>query len=110
MTEKKWANLRVLAKELVFLYVMSQSEARNQALVLFRLLLRGDLAGSNVSESKTISAIGAIGGAVVGGLIGAKTEELIMQDKASEFVIQPDDGQPFTLIQANKEKLKKVSE
>ena len=32
----------------------------------------GGLAGSKVSTESTISAIGAIGGAVVGGLIGAK--------------------------------------
>ena len=67
----------------------------------------GGLAGSKVSENQTISAIGAIGGAVVGGLVGAKTEELIMQGDASEFVIQPDNGEPFTAIQLNEEGLKK---
>ena len=66
----------------------------------------GGLAGSRVSEDQTISAIGAIGGAVLGGLAGAKTEEMVMENKASEFIIQPDVGDPFTLVQINEGKLK----
>ena len=66
----------------------------------------GGLGGSQVSEDGAISAIGANGGAIVGGMVGAKAEELIMRDNASEFIIQPDVGDPFTLIQINDEKLK----
>jgi outer membrane lipoprotein SlyB len=66
----------------------------------------GGLGGSQVSEDGAISAIGAIGGAIVGGMVGAKAEELIMRDNASEFIFQPDVGDPFTLIQINDEKLK----
>ena len=66
----------------------------------------GGLGGSTVSDNGAISAIGAIGGAIVGGMVGAKAEELIMRDNASEFVIQPDVGESFTLIQINEEKLK----
>ena len=66
----------------------------------------GGLGGSTVSDDGPISAIGAIGGAIVGGMVGAKAEELIMRDNASEFIIQPDVGDPFTLIQVNDEKLK----
>ena len=66
----------------------------------------GGLAGSKVSAESTISAIGAIGGAVVGGLIGAKAEEIVMGNNASEFIIQPDIGEPFTFVQVNEEKLK----
>ena len=66
----------------------------------------GGLGGSQVSDDGAISAIGAIGGAIVGGMVGAKAEELIMRDNASEFVIQPDVGDPFTLIQINDKKLK----
>jgi len=58
------------------------------------------------SDDKVISAIGAIGGAIAGGMVGTKAEELIMRDNASEFTIQPDVGDPFTLIQVNDEKLK----
>ena len=57
----------------------------------------GGLGGSTVSDDGAISAIGAIGGAIIGGMVGAK---------ASEFIIQPDVGEPFTLIQVNDEKLK----
>jgi len=66
----------------------------------------GGLAGSKVSGDQTKSAIGAIGGAIVGGLVGAKAEELVMQDNASEFVIQPDIGEPFISIQVNEENLR----
>ena len=66
----------------------------------------GGLGGSKVSDDAAISAIGAIGGAIVGGMVGAKAEELIMKGNASEFVIQPDVGEPFTLIQVNDEELK----
>ena len=66
----------------------------------------GGLGGSTVSDDGALSAIGAIGGAIVGGMVGAKAEELIMRDNASEFIIQPDVGDPFTLIQINDEKLK----
>ena len=66
----------------------------------------GGLGGSTVSDDGAISAIGAIGGAIVGGMVGAKAEELIMRGDASEFVIQPDVGEPFTLIQVNDEELK----
>ena len=66
----------------------------------------GGLGGSMASDDKVISAIGAIGGAIAGGMVGTKAEELIMRDNASEFTIQPDVGDPFTLIQVNDEKLK----
>ena len=66
----------------------------------------GGLGGSMASDDKIISAIGAIGGAIAGGMVGTKAEELIMRDDASEFIIQPDVGDPFTLIQVNEEKLK----
>jgi outer membrane lipoprotein SlyB len=66
----------------------------------------GGLGGSKVSDDGPISAIGAIGGAIVGGIVGAKAEELIMKGEASEFIIQPDTGEPFTLIQVNDERLK----
>lgn len=66
----------------------------------------GGLAGSKVSGDQTKSAIVAIGGAIVGGLVGAKAEELVMQDNASEFVIQPDVGEPFISIQLNEENLR----
>ena len=68
--------------------------------------LMGGLGGSTVSDNGPVSAIGAIGGAIIGGMVGAQAEELIMKNEASEFIIQPDAGEPFTLIQINDEKLK----
>lgn len=66
----------------------------------------GGLAGSTIGGNPTTSAIGAIGGAVLGGLIGSKAEEMVMQDNASELLIQPDVGEPFAFIQVNDEELK----
>ena len=105
MIEKKWASLRTSVKELLFLCAMCQSRGLNRVLAPFQVLLRED-SGSKVSTESTISAIGAIGGAVVGGLIGAKAEEIVMGNNASEFIIQPDIGEPFTFVQVNEEKLK----
>jgi outer membrane lipoprotein SlyB len=66
----------------------------------------GGLAGSQVGSNDATSAIAAIGGALVGGLIGSKAEEMAMKDSAAEFAIQPDIGEPFTFIQENEEELK----
>ena len=44
-------------------------------------------------------------GQLVGGLVRAKTEELIMKGNASEFVIHPDVSESFILVQVNEEKL-----
>jgi len=66
----------------------------------------GGLGGSKASKDGTISAIGAIGGAIIGGVVGTKAEELLMRGEASEFIIQPDIGEPFNLIQVNDEELK----
>mgnify|MGYP004299783139 CR=1 FL=1 len=60
----------------------------------------------DVSIKGTQSGVGAVSGAVVGGLVGAKAEEIVMGNNASEFIIQPDIGEPFTFVQVNEEKLK----
>ena len=60
----------------------------------------------DVKIKGTESGVGAVSGAVVGGLVGAKAEEIIMGNNASEFIIQPDIGEPFTFVQVNEEKLK----
>ncbi len=65
----------------------------------------GGLAGSKIGGDPVTSAIGAVGGAVVGGLAGAKTEEVVMGGSASEFIIQPDSGEPFSVVQTNEEEL-----
>ena len=66
----------------------------------------GALAGSKVSKDKTNRAIGAIGGAILGGLLGSEIEESLAGRKAVQFIVKPDNGEPFSLIQNNSEKLK----
>ncbi len=66
----------------------------------------GGLAGSQIGGDSTTHWIGAIFGAVFGGLIGSQAEEVVMQDNASEFLVQPDVGEPFAFVQVNEEDLK----
>ncbi|MEO2043183.1 MAG: pentapeptide repeat-containing protein [Nitrospinaceae bacterium] len=66
----------------------------------------GGLAGSKVSKDKTNRAIGVIGGAILGGLFGSKIEESFAGGKAIQFIVKPDNEEPFSLIQSNSEKLK----
>ncbi len=66
----------------------------------------GGLAGSTLGGSTATRALGAVGGAVVGGLLGHATEDLITSGTASEFIIQPDKGEPYAVVQVNDEELK----
>jgi outer membrane lipoprotein SlyB len=42
----------------------------------------------------------------VGGLVGTATEEIITSGSASEFIIQPDEGEAYAVVQVNDEELK----
>ncbi|HIF02673.1 MAG TPA: glycine zipper 2TM domain-containing protein [Nitrospinaceae bacterium] len=66
----------------------------------------GGLAGSTLGSGTGTRALGALGGAVVGGLLGHATEDLITSGSASEFIIQPDGGDPYAIVQVNDEELK----
>ena len=66
----------------------------------------GGLAGSTLGENTATRALGALGGAVIGGIVGHATENVITSDKASEFIIQPDKGEPYSIVQVNDEDLK----
>jgi len=66
----------------------------------------GGVAGSTVSKNKNKSLIGAIGGAILGGVIGSKVEESLRVGEASRFIVQPEDGEPFSIVQVNDEGLK----
>ncbi|MDC1153039.1 hypothetical protein OAT06_03460 [Nitrospinaceae bacterium] len=77
----------------------------------------GGLAGSTIGRNTgrygggntAIRALGALGGAVVGGIVGHKAEKMIRSTSdgdASEFIVQPDKGDPYAIIQINKEELK----
>ena len=66
----------------------------------------GGLAGSTLGGNTATRALGALGGAVVGGLVGHATENLITGGMASEFIIQPDKGEPYAIVQVNDQELK----
>ena len=66
----------------------------------------GGLAGSTLGGDTALGALGALGGAVVGGLLGHATEDLITSGSATEFIIQPDKGEPYAVVQVNDEELK----
>ncbi|MBT3183709.1 MAG: glycine zipper 2TM domain-containing protein [Nitrospina sp.] len=66
----------------------------------------GGLAGSSLGGNTATRALGALGGAVVGGLVGTATEEIITSGSASEFIIQPDEGEAYAVVQVNDEELK----
>lgn len=65
----------------------------------------GGLAGSTLGGNTATRALGALGGAVVGGLVGHATEDVITSGTASEFIIQPDEGEPYAVVQVNDEEL-----
>ena len=66
----------------------------------------GGLAGSTLGGSTATRALGGLGGAVIGGIIGHATENLITSGDASEFIVQPDEGEPYSIVQVNDEELK----
>ena len=67
----------------------------------------GGLAGSTLGGNTATRALGGLGGAVIGGVVGHTTENLITGGNASEFIIQPDEGEPYSIVQKNDEELKK---
>jgi outer membrane lipoprotein SlyB len=66
----------------------------------------GGLAGSTLGENTATRVFGALGGAVIGGVLGHTTEDFITSDDASEFIIQPDEGEAYAIVQVNDEDLK----
>ena len=66
----------------------------------------GGLAGSTLGGSTATRALGGLGGAVIGGIVGHTTENLITGGDASEFIVQPDAGEPYAIVQVNDEELK----
>ena len=67
----------------------------------------GGWAGSTLGGNTATRALGGLGGAVIGGIVGHTTENLITGGNASEFIIQPDEGEPYSIVQINDEQLKK---
>jgi len=65
----------------------------------------GGLAGSTLGGNTATKTLGALGGALIGGIVGNTSEKLITGGNASEFIVQPDEGDPYTLIQVNDDNL-----
>ncbi len=66
----------------------------------------GGLAGSTLGGNTATRALGGLGGAVIGGIVGHATENAITGGDASEFIVQPDEGEPYSVVQVNDEELK----
>ena len=66
----------------------------------------GAIAGSTLGGNRATRALGGLGGAVLGGVIGHKAENMITGGDASEFIVQPDRGDPYSIVQVNNEELK----
>ena len=66
----------------------------------------GGLAGSTLGGDTATRALGALGGAVIGGLVGHATENVITSGTATEFIIQPDEGDAYAVVQVNDEEIK----
>ena len=66
----------------------------------------GGFAGSTLGENTATRVLGAFGGAVIGGVLGHTTEDFITSGDASEFIIQPDEGDAYAIVQVNDEELK----
>lgn len=66
----------------------------------------GGLAGSTLGGNTATRTLGGLGGAVIGGIVGHKAENIITGGDASEFIVQPDKGDPYAIVQINKEELK----
>ena len=66
----------------------------------------GGLAGSTLGGNTATRALGGLGGAVIGGIVGHKTENMLTGGDASEFIVKPDKGDPYAIVQVNNEELK----
>lgn len=63
--------------------------------------LPGGVAGSMIGGSDTAHILGAIGGAVVGGIAGNAAQEGLSSQSGYEYVIQLDNGSMVTVSQGN---------
>jgi outer membrane lipoprotein SlyB len=68
--------------------------------------IAGGVAGSSIGGDSAIGVLGAFGGAILGWIVGHSAEDAITSGKATEFIIQPDKGEPYAVVQVNDEELK----
>ena len=67
--------------------------------------IAGGVAGSAIGGDPAIGALGALGGAFFGWVLGHTTEEAVTSGTATEFIIQPDTGEPYAVVQVNDQEL-----
>lgn len=65
----------------------------------------GGVAGSFIGGGWRSNLLGAVGGAVIGGLGGGAAEEALTKSTGTEFVVQLDNGQTISVVEANDENL-----
>ncbi len=64
----------------------------------------GAVAGSFIGGDRRTNILGALGGAVIGGLVGTAAEKSASTGEAIEFIIQEDNApQPISVVQTNEE-------
>ena len=63
----------------------------------------GATAGSFIGGDPRMHILGAIGGAIIGGLAGTAAEGAATTGQAMEFIIREDSGQTISVVQSNEE-------
>jgi outer membrane lipoprotein SlyB len=59
----------------------------------------GGIAGSTIGGGRTAHTLGAVGGALLGGMIGDATEQGLSSQTAIEYVLRLDNGQVISVTQ-----------
>lgn len=59
----------------------------------------GGAAGSAIGGGSRVPIIGAVGGAVLGSILGRKAEDAASHQQALEYVVRTESGQTLTLVQ-----------
>jgi outer membrane lipoprotein SlyB len=68
--------------------------------------IAGGIAGSTIGGDPAIGALGALAGAFLGWIVGHAAEDAVTSGKATEFIVKPDKGDPYAVVQVNDEELK----
>ena len=61
--------------------------------------IAGGIAGSTIGGGRTAHTLGAVGGALLGGVIGDATEQGLSSQTAIEYVVKLDNGQVISITQ-----------
>ena len=61
----------------------------------------GAVGGSSIGNTRRDAAVGAIAGAVVGGIAGSMADSKLNAQKATEYVVETDNGNLMTIVQGS---------